>query len=299
MRAECAVDCQDHLGEGIIWDERDQVLWWLDVPMPSRLHRWSPETGAHQTWPMPEMITSMAVRESGGLIVASHHGINFFDPENGQLERVLELEKHLPRNRCNDGACDRLGRFWVGTMQNNISPEATGLPLEESSGSLYRIAPDLSFEQMESNIMISNTVCWSPDNRTFYFTDTATGVVQAYDFDLEAGTLSNPRPFAQGDPDSGYPDGSTVDADGGLWSCRWEGNAVMRFSPEGQVDTVVEVPVSRVTSCTFGGRNLDTLFITTARWDMTPEELEVNPQAGGLFQVKPGFRGVADSRFAG
>jgi sugar lactone lactonase YvrE len=299
MKAELALDIRDHLGEGILWDDRDQVLWWLNVPMPSRLHRWNPITRIHNVWDMPEMITSMAVRQKGGLIIASHHGINFFDPETGRLERVLEPEKQLPGNRCNDGACDRQGRFWVGTMQNNISLEAKNLPLEASSGSLYRINPDLSFERVETDIMISNTVCWSPDNTVFYFTDTVTEVIRAYNFDTQSGSISNSIPLLKGPLGSGYPDGSTVDAQGGIWSCRWEGGSVIRFFPNGEVDQVVEVPVSRVTSCTFGGAELDTLFITTARWDMTEAELVLNPEAGGLFRVKPGFKGMPDARFAG
>ena len=299
MKAEIALDVRDHLGEGILWDHRDQVLWWLNVPMPSKLHRFDPAKGDHKVWEMPEMITSMSVREKGGLIIASHHGINFFDPEKGQLDRVLEPEKHLPGNRFNDGACDRQGRFWVGSMQNNISVDAHNLPLEESSGCLYRIDPDLSFQCMEEGIMVSNTVCWSPDNSTFYFTDTVTGVIRAYNFDEASGTISNPQPLLRGHEQSGYPDGSTVDAEGGIWSCRWEGGCVIRFLPNGVVDLIVEVPVSRVTSCAFGGPELDTLFITTARWDMSEAELNENPQAGGLFKVKPGFKGLPDARFAG
>jgi len=153
MKAEIALDVRDHLGEGILWDHRDQVLWWLNVPMPAK--------GDHKVWEMPEMITSMSVREKGGLIIASHHGINFFDPEKGQLERVLEPEKHLTGNRFNDGACDRQGRFWVGSMQNNISVDAHNLPLEESSGCLYRIDPDLSFQCMEEGIMVAERLVGS------------------------------------------------------------------------------------------------------------------------------------------
>ena len=299
MKAEIALDVQDHLGEGILWDDRDQVLWWLNVPMPSKLHRFDPKTRDHQVWEMPEMITSMSVCEKGGLIIASHHGINFFDPKNGRLERVLEPEKNQPGNRFNDGASDRQGRFWVGTMQNNITADAKNLPLKTNSGSLYRVDPDLSFHCMETGIMVSNTVCWSPDNSIFYFTDTVTGVIRAYDFNEQSGLISNSRPLLKGPEGSGYPDGSTVDAEGGIWSCRWEGGSVIRFLPSGEVDLIIKVPVSRVTSCTFGGENLDMLFLTTARWDMTEEELAQNPEAGGLFMVKSGFKGLPDARFGG
>ncbi|MEE3122910.1 MAG: SMP-30/gluconolactonase/LRE family protein [SAR324 cluster bacterium] len=295
--AECVVDSQDHLGEGILWDDREQALYWLDVPMPSKLHRWYPDSGKHQSWDMPEMITSMSVREQGGLLIASHHGLNHFNFNDEGLVRILEPEKDQPENRCNDGASDRMGRFWFGTMQNNISPEAKNLPLEKNSGSLYRLDPDHSLHKMETDIGVSNTLAWSPDNTIMYFTDTLTGWISAFDYDHSDGTIRNRRNFAQSE--RGYPDGSTVDAEGYLWSCRWEGGCVTRFAPDGSIDQVVEVPVQRVTSCTFGGANLDTLYITTARWDMTEKEILDSPTAGCLFAAKPGVKGLSDSRFAG
>lgn len=295
--AECVVDCRDHLGEGIFWDEKEQALYWLDVPMPSKLHRWDPESREHQVWDMPEMISSMSVREKGGLLIASHHGLNHFDFDQEGLTRILEPEKEQPENRCNDGASDRNGRFWFGTMQNNISPEATNLPIEKNSGTLYRFDPDHSLHPMETNIGISNTLAWSPDNTIMYFTDTLTGWISAFDYEHSIGTISNRQNFAYAE--RGYPDGSTVDAEGYLWNCRWEGGCVIRFAPDGSIDQIVEVPVQRVTSCTFGGKNLDTLYMTTARWDMTEKEIEENPSAGGLFAVKPRVRGLPDACFGG
>jgi len=295
--AECIFDSRDHLGEGILWDDRAQALYWLDVPMPSKLHRLFPDSGKHESWDMPEMITSMSIREQGGLLIASHHGLNHFNFNDEGLVRFFEPEKDQPGNRCNDGASDRKGRFWFGTMQNNISSESTNIALEKSSGSLYRYDPDNSLHVMESGIGVSNTLAWSPQNDILYFTDTLTGWIWAYDYDHESGSISNRRNFAQSD--RGYPDGSTVDAEGGLWSCRWEGGCVIRFAPDGSIDQVVEVPVQRVTSCTFGGKNLDTLYITTARWDMTEKEISEDPSAGSLFAAVPGVRGLPDSRFAG
>jgi sugar lactone lactonase YvrE len=246
---------------------------------------------------MPEMITAMSVRPSGDLLIASHHGINNFDFENKELTKILDIEPHLPNNRCNDGASDAKGRFWIGTMQNNISPEATDIEIKENSGNLYCVNHDLSFKKFESDIGVSNTLAWSPDNTKFYFTDTLTGIIFSYDFDLEKGEISNKQEFAK--HDRGYPDGSTVDSEGGLWSCRWGGSSVIRFDPNGKVDEIVEVPVESVTNCTFGGENLDTLFITTARWGMSQEQIDNNPSAGGLFSVKPGVTGVADNQFGG
>jgi sugar lactone lactonase YvrE len=266
--------------------------------MPSRLHRWDPESDTHSTWDMPEMITSMAVRENGqGLLVASHHGINFFDPETGSLDRQFAPEPDQPNNRCNDGAADRRGRFWFGTMQNNIAADGGPIDITSNSGSLYRLDPDLSLHAMVDGIGVSNTVCWSPDDTVMYFTDTLAGCIWAYDFDADTGAISGRREFARFD--RGYPDGSTVDAEGYLWNARWEGGSVVRFAPDGQVDRVVEIDAPLVTSCAFGGAALGTLYVTTARYELSAETLQKYPQAGSLFAVDTGVSGLADARFAG
>jgi len=296
-KAECVYKSYDHLGEGIIWDEIEQCLFWLDVPMPSKLHRWYPDSLSYKYWEMPEMITSMSVKENGGLLVASHHGLNEFNFKDDNLLQILELEKDQPENRCNDGASDRKGRFWFGTMQNNISSEAKNIDLVKSSGSIYRYDPDQSLNLMGISIGCPNTFVWSPDNLKMYFTDTLTGWISEFDYDHSEGLISNRKNLAYSK--RGYPDGSTVDSDGCIWNCRWGAGCVIRFTPNGKIDQIVEVPVENVTSCTFGGKNLDTLYITTARWGMSEEEILNNPNAGCLFASKPGVKGIPDSRFAG
>ena len=296
--AECILNCKCHLGEGALWDVDGGCLWWLDVPMPSRLHRLEVNANTHTTWDMPEMITSLSVRKNGqGLIVASHRGINFFDPAQGTLQRQFEPEPDKPENRCNDGASDAQGRFWFGTMQNNIAADGSPIDITSNTGTLYRLNPDMSLHPQVSGIGVSNTVCWSPDQQKMYFTDTLTGWIWVFDYDANSGTISNRQDFAQFD--RGYPDGSTVDSEGYLWNCRWEGNCVVRFAPDGSVDRVVEVGSEQVTSCAFGGENLDTLFITTARYEQTDDSLQQYPDSGGLFAVKPGVIGIADACFAG
>ena len=299
-KAELLIDCRDHLGEGILWADTTQTLYWVDVPMPAKLHRLHLPSNTHDTFEMPEMISALSVRSNGDLLVASHHGINNYSFKEKKLTRILDrlnLEPELPNNRCNDGASDAKGRFWVGTMQNNISPEATDIELKENSGNLYCINHDLTFSKHESGIAVSNTIVWSPDNTKFYFTDTISQIIFSYDFDLENGEISNKQEFVK--YEKGYPDGSTIDSEGGLWSCRWGGSSVVRFDPNGKVDQIVEVPVESVTNCTFGGENLDTLFITTARWGMTQQRIDSNPLAGGLFSFKPGVKGIVDNQFGG
>lgn len=290
-------DCKNHLGEGVYWSHDENTLYWLDVPMPSKLFKLNLQNNKLLTYDMPEMITAMSLRSNGDMLIASHHGINNFNFKEEKITKILDIEPSLPNNRCNDGAADSKGRFWIGTMQNNISPEAKDIDIIENSGSLYCIKEDLTFSKHESNIGVSNTLAWSPDNKKFYFTDTLTGIIYSYDFDLVNGKIYNKKNFAQNE--RGYPDGSTVDSEGFLWSCRWGGSCVIRFNPQGEVDDIIELPVENITSCTFGGKNLQTLFITTARWGMSQNEILMNPEAGGLFSIDLDVKGMPDNTFKG
>ncbi len=289
--AEVAVAVGNHIGEGAFWHPDHQKLYWLDAPMPSAVHIFDPASGETETHPMPQIIASM--RPWGdGLLIAAHGGLHRYDLRTRVFDLVLTPEPDLPANRCNDGGTDAAGRFWFGTMQNNISPSGTDIDLVQSSGSLYRLDADLTLTKHDTDIKVSNTVCFSPDSKTFYFCDTLTEVIWNYDFDLASGTPSNRRDFARFD--RGFPDGSCVDAEGGLWNARWDGSCVVRFAPDGAVDRVIEVPAARVTSVAFGGEDLDRLYITTARWGL--DEAGVN---GHLFVADPGVRGLPATPFAG
>ena len=296
-KAKLYNNCKNHLGEGVLWSHNTNTLYWLDVPMPSKLFKLDIENNNLLSFEMPEMITAISPRSNGDLLVASHHGINNFNFDNKKLTKILDIEPDLPNNRCNDGASDAKGRFWIGTMQNNISPESTDIDITENSGGLYCVNEDLTFTKHESNIGVSNTFAWSPDNKKFYFTDTLTGIIYSYDFNLESGTIVNKQEFAK--HERGYPDGSTVDSEGYLWSCRWGGSCVFRFDPNGNVDDIIELPVKNITSCTFGGKNLQTLFITTARWGMSKDDLVNNPESGGLFSIDLDIKGIPDNIFNG
>jgi len=296
---ECVLDCKCSLGEGPSWNAKEGAIYWTDVTL-NRIHRFNPATREHRTWDMPEMVTTIAPRAKGGLIIASQTGIDFFDPATGKTSRFLEPERSRPRNRSNDGKCDRQGRFWYGTMQNNFAPDTSEIPITETSGHLYRIDADGSVHEMDGPFAICNTFAWSPDNRLFYFADTPAGIY-VYDFDEKSGSLSNRRVFAttgaKGQP--GYPDGSTIDVDGFLWNCRWDGGAIIRYAPDGSVDRVVTMPCDRVTSCCFGGPALDVLYVTTVRYGISEARLAETPLAGGLFAVRTGTRGLPDGIYAG
>ena len=294
-KAELFIDCKNKLGEGITWDHDDQTLYWLDIPMPSKLYKHNLETNNTLQFDMPEMITAMAIRQNNDVLIASHYGINNFNTTDKKFSKILDLETDKPYNRCNDGAADFLGNFWVGTMQNNIAPDGSDIEITKNSGSIYSIDKDLKVTNHVNDIGISNTFAWSPSNDKFYFTDTLTGIIDVYDYNHKDNKITNKREFAKFD--RGYPDGSTVDSEGFLWSCRWSGSCVVRFDPNGKLDTVIELPVPNVTSCTFGGSDLKTLFITTARMGMTEEELNNNPLAGSVFAYNASIKGKPDFKF--
>ena len=295
---ECVVDCKSWLGEGPLWSPGEKALYWTDVTA-YRIHRWTPATDALRSWRMPEMVTSMALRARGGLIVATTTGIDAWDPESGRSERLAAPEADLPGNRSNDGKCDRRGRFWLGTMQNNLHPDGSDKPMTGNTGHLYRLDADLSCPRMESGIGISNTLAWSPDDRIMYFGDSLAGI-HAYDFDADAGTIANRRMFARTEDESlGAGDGSAIDADGCLWNARWDGGCLIRWAPDGSIDRKVALPCRRVTSAAFGGDDLGTLYVTTARDPTSAQEREEQPLAGGVFAFDPGVKGLPEAPFAG
>jgi len=298
LDVHCIVENRDKIGEGAMWCPVERVVYWLDVPPPSVLHRFNPATERHDTWPMPEMITALAKRANGTLLIASHQGINVFDPATGKIERKVSPEADVPGNRSNDGAPDALGRFWMGTMMNNLGSDGEDLPITRSSGGLWCVEQDLSSRKVISEITITNGVVWSPDSQTLYVADSAPQIIHAYDFDLASGGVSNRRVFSA-ITDLGYPDGAAVDSEGFLWSCRWEGQCVARFAPDGGIDRIVPIPAPRVTSLAFGGADFRTVYVTTARHGHTPEEDKRFPQQGSLFAFEAPVAGLPRPQFAG
>ncbi len=283
---ECVVRSGDRLGECPLWCDREQVVWWIDSRGPS-LKRWDPATGRTRVLDLPAVVGSVALREKGGMLAALQSGIHFLDPESGALRLAAQPEAHLPENRFNDGRCDRAGRFWAGTMSD---------ARREPTGSLYRLSKDLSCTHMRGDVVVPNSIAWSPDNRTMYFADTHRNTIWAYDFDLAGGEIANARVFAAG---GGRPDGSCVDAEGCLWNAEYGGWRIVRYTPEGRIDRKIDLPVANPTCCCFGGKDLDTLYVTSATQRLTPEDLAKQPLAGSLFAMRPGVRGLPEARFAG
>jgi len=283
---ECIADVHATLGEGPAWVAREQALYWVDIP-ERRLFRWSEGEGT-RTIHLPRHVCSLQPRAAGGFIGGGYDGFLAIDADLA-IDIIGSPEPELPRNRFNDGKLDRHGRFWAGTMDRME---------QDASGSLYRLDADLSWRRIDSGYKVTNGPAFSLDGRTMYHTDSARQTVYAFDL-AEDGSASGRRVFLQFGAGDGYPDGMTVDAEDCLWIAFWDGWCVRRFSPDGERLAELPVPAQRPTSCVFGGPDLDRLFITTARRDLTPEERESQHHAGGLFMTVPDVRGVEERSFTG
>ncbi len=289
---ECVVDAKARLGESTYWDPKAQVLWWIDIYGPT-IHRYDPATKRNDTWTAPEYLGCIAARERGGLVLTMVSGFYFFDPDSGRFEQIVDPEADIPTTRFNDGKTDRQGRFWSGSMF-----EAKG-QTPQKNASLYRLDPDLTSQRIIGGVGCSNGLAWSPDSRTMYFSDSHTPFVWAYDFDANTGQAENRRVFVDLGWMGAIVDGATVDAEGCYWLTVPFKGKVMRYDPDGNLMRTIEVPVDLPTCCEFGGPDLDVLYVTSAVYQYTPEELKHQPLAGGLFAMDAGVKGLPLVPFRG
>ena len=292
ISVECVLPHRSQLGEGAVWDVADGVLWWVDITA-GHIHRFDPSTGGNKSWDFGEPVGCLARRDAGGLIVAARSGFHLFDPSTGRREPLAAPEADRPGNRFNDGATDNQGRFWAGTMKDDGGPPAR-------VGQFYRFDPDRSVTPFFEKAYTPNGMTFSPDGRTMYLSDSnpAMRVIWACDYDPDTGTPSNQRVFFDTARMAGRPDGGTVDADGCYWMAGVDGAQVVRITPRGKVDRIIDMPVGKPTKPMFGGPGLDTLFVTSigAGFDNDPSQ----PMAGGLFAITGlGVSGLSQARFAG
>jgi sugar lactone lactonase YvrE len=278
------------LGEGSFWDAQQKALYWLDIE-GKKLFIFHPRSGENRAYDIGEKIGTVVPKRSGGLLLALEGSLAEFIPETGILRKLLPLEADIPENRSNDGKCDPAGRFWIGSMA----------PEEKTGGaSLYRVEKDYSVRRILSDLTISNGLAWNADGTRMYHIDTPTRRVSVFDYDLKTGEICNKKVCLEIPLGRGFPDGMTIDAEGMLWIALFQGWGVSRWDPEtGRMLCVVEMPVKNITSCAFGGENLDELYVTSARILNTEEELARQPQAGNLFRLKPGVCGVPLPAFSG
>jgi sugar lactone lactonase YvrE len=251
-KVELLDNCNNSLGEGITYSSSNNNLYWLDIGNISKLYSLDLSSNKKEIFELPEIVTATSIKSQNELILATTNGLKLFNTSNKKFESVVNIENQQSLTRSNDGASDALGRFWFGTMQNNFDKNGNGIPIKENIGKLYKVDTNKKISVIEEDLGIPNTFVWSPDNKNFYFTDTLNGTIFSYNFELESGELSNKKNFAIFD--RGHPDGSTIDTDGCVWNCRWGGSCIVRFTPSGKVDQIIEMPVQNITNCVFGGK---------------------------------------------
>lgn len=287
---EVALEAGNTLGEGIVWCERTQALYWTDIQR-SVLWRLHPTSNVLTHWPMPERLASFALCEADGwLLLALASRLAFFRLADGHLETLHEVESDLP-TRCNDGACDRQGRFVFGTLHEPA--EGNKQPL----GSFWRLHANLELERLPlPTVAISNSIAFSPDGDTMYYCDSLT---RRIDHVAYGDTLGKPTCFVDLGDVAGDPDGSCVDAEGSLWNAQWGLGRVARYAADGSLRELLAVPARQPTRPAFGGPNLDTLYVTSASDGLTRAQLDADVHAGALFQTRVAVRGLPEPRFAG
>jgi L-arabinonolactonase len=275
------------LGEGIIWDAASACVWWTDID-GSKLYRYQSEDKQLDHWTTPERLGSFAlVSDSEFLICGFASGFAYFNPHSGELQWLEKIEQNNPDTRLNDGRADRQGRFWAGSMVESG---------DRGAGALYCFDQQLQVASKVSGLTISNGLCWSPDSTVMYHTDTPSRRINAYDFDAATGAIANQRCLVRTEKGC-FPDGSSVDAEGYIWNAQWGASQVVRYSPEGEVDFVLPLPVSQPTCVAFGGPRLDRLFVTSATQGFDEQTLSAEPEAGNVLVFQTNISGIADARF--
>lgn len=279
---------RDRLGESPIWSVAEQALYWVDI-RGQQIRRYDEATGSVTSWQTPSLPGSMGFAEGGRLLVAQKSSLDIFDPATGEFRKVADPAFPDPDLRFNDGRVDRQGRFWVGSMN-----DATRAP----EGHLFRVGADFVPHLVLPGIRCPNSLCWSPDSKRMYFADSDLRTIFVYDFDPETGEVGPPRPLVkvEGTP---VPDGCAVDSEGFLWCALYGASQVVRYSPEGKVERIVETPVTQPTSCAFGGKDLRTLYVTTAYQRLSDEELKRQPLAGALLRIGVDVAGLPEPVFSG
>lgn len=294
MKAELVQDARAEIGEGPIWDDRSGRLHWVDI-RAGLVHRFSPSDASDAVLEVGQPVGSLGLGADGGLVLAIRDGFGLMAATAEHFEIVMHVEKERENNRMNDGRCDAAGRFWAGTMSSRHEHEP-------EAGSLYRlerVGASFVARRMLGGLTVANGIDWSPDNRLMYYIDSPTRRIDVFDFEPETGAISGRRCFVDIPEADGLPDGMVVDAEGGIWVALFGAGRLRRYSRAGAIDLEIEVPVTLVTSATFGGHDLGDLYITTAKHRLTPDQRDRQTHAGSLFRCRPGPYGKPPHRFRG
>lgn len=289
---QCLVPAGDRVGEGAVWSAGEEAVYWTDINR-FLIHRYDTVSLSLRSWFFDEPVVALALTtDSTRLLVALGSKLIYWWPQSDRREDFGFSLPGSPRVRLNDGRPDPNGNFWVGSMKNNVLPDGQLGEAAKGEGLLYRVSPEGKVTEWRSGLGISNTLCWSPDAKTFYFGDTLENEVRAYDYDAATASISNERSFFAGF-ERGLPDGSSIDCEGHVWNCRFGGGSIVRVAPDGTISRIVDMPVTNITTCTFGGPDLKTLFVTTASV-MAPASERL---AGSLFALRVDVPGLAENRF--
>lgn len=277
LKAELFYHATCSLGEGPVWDTDRDGLWWVDIKK-KRVYWLASGANAPLLINLSQMVGMCVPTTDQRLLVGLENNLEVIQPETGHAEVLYPIETDLPKNRCNDGKCDAAGRLWIGTMNTET---------QDRNGNFYSYTPQNGLQLQRSGCSISNGLCWSKDNQTLYYIDSPDQNIKAFDFDLQNGAIKNERIIAKIEDTDGTPDGMTIDTSGNLWVALWGGASVKCFSPAtGKVIETIQVPALQPTCCTFGGSDLRTLYITSARTGMSEEQLKEFPLSGSVFQVQ-------------
>lgn len=288
----CVAPTGDVCGEGAVWHAAHEAVYWVDINR-FLLHRFTPADQSVRTWFFDEPVTALTLTDRPEtLLIVLGSRVILWEPATDTRHEPLFCLEGWPAVRLNDARVDPRGSLWMGTMRNNVNPDGTSSEAGGTDGALFRLDPDAEVTVWRREIGIANTLTWSPDRRHFYFGDSLANVIWHYDYDASTGAIANERPFLAGFK-RGAPDGSTMDSEGFLWNCRFFGGCIVRVAPDGEIDRVVEMPVRNITTCTFGGADRKTLYVTTAKAEAPASDR----LAGGLYAIETGVVGQAENSF--
>ncbi|TKG96878.1 SMP-30/gluconolactonase/LRE family protein [Puteibacter caeruleilacunae] len=289
MKVELIVEANNILGEGPLWDERNKEFVWVDIEK-GLLQFFCVEDNGLEVVVLKEKISAVVLTSvAGTYLLALKRGLTLYDRIKGSFKKIVDPEKDIPNNRFNDGKCDSMGRFWIGSMDMDVKKYA---------GNLYCLNNDSQIDLRLSGLTISNGMAWSLDNQQMYFIDTDTYKVMCYDYDETSGAIVHPVEAVCVSKEHGAPDGMCIDSEGMLWIAHWGGANVSRWNPNsGELLEKVDIPAPLVTSCCFGGKDLTELYVTTASQGLTEDELKRYPLSGSVFKIKTSIKGAPVHRF--
>jgi sugar lactone lactonase YvrE len=289
----CVAPTGDVCGEGAVWHAEQQAVYWTDINR-FLVHRFTLSDQSVRSWFFEEPVTALTLTDRAGVLaVVLGSGVMLWEPADDVRHKSFFSLEGWPKVRLNDARADPRGALWIGSMRNNVNADGSAGAVGGQDGALFRVDSEGKVKRWRENIGVANTLAWSPDCRRFYFADTLANTIWVFDYDVAGGTIANERPFFRGF-NRGLPDGSAVDSEGYLWNCRFSGGCMVRVAPDGHLDRVIEMPARNITTCTFGGRDYKTLYVTTAKIEASATDR----LAGSLFAIQTEVAGQSENKFS-